>query len=143
MREVMPFWFTFKYNANKVSITDLYTPANPNIPMSTPLATIRNAGLTIIPTITDGTDKLVLANLLSTEQGRNDSVKAITDLVLANNFDGIDLDFENFAFVDGNTTWDKTKPSWIAFVKALSTSLHLNGKLLSITSPYLLDPATR
>jgi 5-hydroxyisourate hydrolase-like protein (transthyretin family) len=69
-------------------------------------------------------------------------VQAINDLVMANNFDGIDLDFENFAFVDGNTSWDKTKPFWIAFVKLLSSTLHTNGKILSITSPYLVDPAS-
>ena len=142
MREAMPFWYTIKYNGTQLSITDLYTPANPSVPISTPLATMRSAGLTIIPTITDGTDKFVLSNLLSTDKGRMDAVKVISDLVIANNFDGIDLDFENFAFVDGNTTWDKTKPYWVAFVKALSASLHANGKLLSITSPYLLDPAS-
>ena len=142
IREVMPFWYTLKYAANKVSITDLYSPANPSVPIATPLATMRSAGLTIIPTITDGTDKLVLSNLLSNESGRQATVTAINDLVLANNFDGIDLDFENFAFVDGNTSWDKTKPYWVAFVKSLSATLHANGKLLSITSPYLLDPTS-
>lgn len=142
MREVMPFWYTFKFNGTKASITDLYTPANPSVPMAQPLATMRSANLTIIPTITDGTDKLVLANLLATDAGRTMAVQTISDLVNANNFDGIDLDFENFAFVDGNTSWDSTRPLWIAFVKQLSNSLHANGKLLSITSPYLLDPAS-
>lgn len=142
MKEIMPFWYTFKYNGTKASITDLYTPANPSVPINQPLATMRSAGLTIIPTITDGTDKLVLANLLSTDSGRAAAVQVITDLVMQNNFDGIDLDWENFAFVDGNTSWDSTKPNWIAFVKKLSDSLHANGKLLSITSPYLLDPAS-
>ena len=142
MREVMPFWYTLKYNGSKVSITDLYSPANPSVPISTPLATMKSAGLTIIPTITDGTDKLVLSNLISTESGRQSAVQAISELVTANNFDGIDLDFENFAFVDGNTSWDKTKQFWIAFVKLLSSTLHANGKLLSITSPYLLDPTS-
>lgn len=142
MREVMPFWYTFKFNGTKASITDLYTPANPSVPIAQPLATMRSAGLTIIPTITDGTDKLVLANLLSTESGRATAVQVIADLVAQNNFDGIDLDWENFAFVDGNTSWDATKPNWIAFVKKLSDALHANGKLLSITSPYLLDPAS-
>jgi spore germination protein YaaH len=142
IREVMPFWYTLKYNNSKVSIMDLYSPANPSVPIAQPLATMKSAGMMIIPTITDGTEKLVLANLLSTESGRTSAVTAITDLVLQNNFDGIDLDFENFAFVDGNTTWDKTKPSWIAFVRQLSSSLHSKGKLLSITTPYLLDPAS-
>ena len=60
IREVMPFWYTLKYSGNKVTITDLYSPANPSVPIATPLATMKSAGLTIIPTITDGTDKLVL-----------------------------------------------------------------------------------
>lgn len=142
IREVMPFWYTLKYNEKKVTISDLYTPANPSVPITTPLATLKNAGITIIPTITDGTDKLVLSNLLSTEAGRTEVVNAINELVIARNFDGIDLDFEGFAFVDGNTTWNKTKPYWVAFIKQLSVTLRTNGKLLSVTTPYLLDPAT-
>ena len=142
IREVMPFWYTFKYSGNTPSIQDLYSPANPSVPIAQPLSTMKNAGFTIIPTITDGTDKLVLANLLATENGRTAAVKVINDLVLQNNFDGIDLDFEGFAFVDGNGSWDKTKPNWVAFVKLLSATLKANGKLLSMTTPYLLDPAS-
>ena len=142
MREVMPFWYTLKYNGTKASITDLYTPANPSVPISQTLTTLKSAGLLIIPTITDGTDKLVLANLINTEAGRAMAVDAIVSLVTQNNFDGIDLDFENFAFVDGNTSWDSTKPNWILFVKLLSSKLHEIGKLLSITSPYALDPTS-
>jgi len=142
IREVMPFWYTFKYNGKTASIQDLYSPANPSVPIIQPLSAMRNAGFTIIPTITDGTDKLVLANLLATESGRAAAVKAINDLVLQNNFDGIDLDFEGFAFVDGNNSWDKTKPNWVAFVKLLSATLKANGKLLSMTTPYLLDPTS-
>ena len=142
IREVMPFWYTLKYNSNKVTISDLYSPANPSVPIATPLATMKNAGMLIIPTITDGTDKLVLSNLLSSEAGRTAVVTAINQLVLDRNFDGIDLDFEGFAFVDGNTTWNKTKPYWVAFIKQLSTTLRANGKLLSVTTPYLLDPAS-
>ena len=142
IREVMPFWYTLKLTGGKPTVTDLYTPANPSVPIATPISTMKGAGFTVIPTITDGMEKLVLSNLLSTESGRSAAVKAITDTVLINNYDGIDLDFEGFAFVDGNSSWDKTKPFWVAFVKSLSESLHANGKLLSITTPYLLDPAT-
>lgn len=142
IREVMPFWYTLKYNNKVVSIQDLYSPANPSVPIDQPLNTMRNAGFTIIPTITDGTDKLVLANLLATESGRIAAVKAINDLVIQRNFDGIDLDFEGFAFVDGNNSWDKTKPNWVAFVKLLSSTLKASGKSLSMTTPYLLDPAS-
>ncbi len=139
IKEVMPFWYTLKSESR---ITDLYTPANPSVPMAVPLATMRDSGFTIIPTITDGTSKLVLAQLLANQATRTQTVKTITDLVITNNFDGIDLDFEGFAFVDGTATWSTTRPNWVAFVQELSTSLHNQGKLLSITTPVLFDPAT-
>ena len=60
----------------------------------------------------------------------------------SNNFDGIDLDFENFAFIDPNTTWDTTRIRWAAFIKTLAASLHANKKLLSMTTPVAFDPST-
>jgi hypothetical protein len=143
VREVMPFWYTLKFNGAKKLpvVTDLYAPANPSVPMAIPLATMRNSGFTIIPTITDGTSELVLAKLLANPISRTQVVTAISDLVMANNYDGIDLDFEGFAFVDKNTTWNSTKPNWIAFVKELSGVLKSKNKLLSVSTPYLYDPA--
>ena len=63
------------------------------------------------------------------------------NLVRTNNFDGIDIDFEGFAFVDPNTTWKATAPSWVAFIKELSVALRAENKLLSVATPYVLDPA--
>jgi hypothetical protein len=143
VREVMPFWYTLKFNSAKKLpvVTDLYSPANPSVPIAIPLATMRNSGFTIIPTITDGTSELVLAKLLANPISRTQVVTAISDLVMANNYDGIDLDFEGFAFVDKNTTWNSTKPNWIAFVKELSGVLKSKNKLLSVSTPYLYNPA--
>jgi hypothetical protein len=143
IREVMPFWYTLKFNGAKKLpvVTDLYAPANPSVPIAIPLATMRNSGFTIIPTITDGTSELVLAKLLANPTSRTQVVNAITDLVMANNYDGIDLDFEGFAFVDKNTTWNSTKPNWIEFVKELSGVLKSKNKLLSVSTPYMYDPA--
>jgi spore germination protein YaaH len=143
IREVMPFWYTLKFNGklNAAVVTDLYTPANPNIPMAQTVGALRNAGFALIPTITDGTDKGVLASLIAKPAARTQIVQAITDMVMANNYDGIDLDFEGFAFVDGNASWPKTAPLWTAFVKELSTALHAQKKLLSVSTPYVLDPA--
>ena len=143
IKEVMPFWYTLKYSAKskKSSITDLYTPANPSIPMAVPLAALRSANLQIIPTITDGTEKGVLAGLLKAPASRTQVVSTIMDLVRTNNFDGIDIDFEGFAFVDENTTWKSTAPAWVAFIKELSVALRAENKILSIATPYVLDPA--
>jgi len=145
VKEVMPFWYTLKLDSKTKAavVTDLYAPANPSVPIATPLAALRGAGFQIIPTITDGTDKLVLAKLLDSPANRTKIAQTISDFVMTNNFDGIDLDFEGFAFVDGNTTWSKTAPLWVAFVKELSTLLHSNKKLLSVSSPYNFNPAEK
>ncbi|CAM8623602.1 glycosyl hydrolase family 18 protein [Candidatus Planktophila dulcis] len=142
IKEVMPFWYTLKFDgkAKAAVITDLYAPANPSVPISEPLTAMRNAGLSIIPTITDGTDKLVLAGLLKNPASRTQVVSAIMNLVRANNYDGIDIDFEGFAFVDGNSTWTSTAPSWVAFIKELSIALRAEKKLLSVSTPYVLNP---
>ena len=145
IQEVMPFWYTLKYNGTTklAVVTDLYKPANPSIPMEQTLTSLRNAGFLVIPTITDGTIENMLASLMAKPSSRTQIVKAITDLVTVNNFDGIDLDFEGFAFVDSNKTWTKTAPLWTAFVKELSVALHAQKKLLSVSTPYLYDPTEK
>ena len=145
VKEVMPFWYTLKYNSKGKAafVADLYSPANPSVPIATPLTALRGAGFQIIPTITDGMDKLVLANLLATATNRTKIAQTISDFVEVNKYDGIDLDFEGFAFVDGNTTWAKTAPLWVAFVKELSALLHAKNKLLSVSTSYNFDPTER
>ena len=141
--EIMPFWYTLKYDgkSKKAVVTDVYKTANPSVPIAEPLAALRNAGMTLIPTISDGTDKLVLANLLAKPVSRKQVVDAIVATVASQNYDGIDLDFEGFAFIDPNTTWKATAPNWVLFVKELSAALHAEKKILSITTPYLFNPA--
>jgi len=143
IKEIMPFWYTLKYDgkSKKAVVTDVYKTANPSVPIAEPLAALRNAGMTIIPTISDGTDKLVLANLLAKPVSRKQVVDAIVATVASQNYDGIDLDFEGFAFIDPNTTWKTTAPNWVLFIKELSAALHAQKKILSITTPYLFNPA--
>lgn len=137
MKEVMPFWFSLK---SPTVIRDDYATGNPSWPMADTTCLMRRAGLQVIPTMTDGTDKLVLSGYLANATTRTTLVKTIVDLVVNNNFDGIDLDYEGFAFVDGNDTWSKTAPRWVAFIYELSAALHAQKKLLSVSTPYLYDP---
>ena len=146
--QVSPFWFSLR-DQNK--IVDLYTPANPMTPMAVPLQSMQAAGFKVIPTITDGTNidpktgkssQMVLSNLLANPISRANVVNSILNLVVKNGFDGIDLDFENFAFTDPISTWSTTQPRWIQFLTDLSSSLHAQGKVLSITTPPLFDPIT-
>ena len=148
IQQVSPFWFSLK---DQRTVTDLYTPANPAVPMSVPLQSMQAAGFKIIPTITDGTDvnpktgqvsPMVLSNLLADPTSRGNVVNTILNLVIKNNFDGIDLDFENFAYVDPISSWPTTQVRWVQFITDLSTALHAQGKILSITTPPLFDPAS-
>ncbi len=116
MSEVSPFWYSL---TSATAIKDQYVGAKLTIPMKTQLDVLRANGLKIIPAITDGSKKLVLSN----------------------NYDGIDLDLEGFAFSDGTASWAKTSPNWVLFIKELSQILHANGKILSMTTPVVFDPA--
>ena len=140
IKEVSPFWYSVK---SSTSITDQYATAKLTDPMSVPIGALRSLGFTIVPTITDGTDKLVLSGILGDDAQRTSLISTITSLVRANNFDGIDLDFENFAFTDGKASWPTTQPRWIQFIKELSTSLHAEQKLLFVTAPVDFDPKVR
>jgi hypothetical protein len=137
MREVMPFWYSLK---SPTVIRDDYVSGNPSWPIADTVCLMRRAGLQVIPTMTDGTDKLVLSGYLANTTTRTTIVKTIVDLVMKNNFDGIDLDYEGFAFVDGSSSWSKTAPRWVAFIKELSVALRANNKLLSVSTPYLYNP---
>jgi spore germination protein YaaH len=140
MKEVMPFWFSLK---SPTLIRNDYNTGNPSWPMADTVCLMRRAGMQVIPTMTDGTAKLVLAGYLANPTTRTTIVNSIVNLVNSNGFDGIDLDYEGFAFVDGNTTWTRTAPLWVAFIKELSTALRANKKILSVTTPYLYDPSER
>jgi len=137
MKEVMPFWYSLK---GPTVIRDDYVSGNPSWPIADTVCLMRRAGLQVIPTMTDGTAKLVLSEYLANPATRTTIVKTIVDLVMKNNFDGIDLDYEGFAFVDGNSTWSKTAPRWVALVKELSIALREKNKLLSVSTPYVYDP---
>ena len=140
MKEVLPFWFSLK---SPTLIRNDYTTGNPSWPMADTVCLMRRAGMQIIPTMTDGTAKLVLAGYLANPTTRTTIVNSIVNLVNVNGFDGIDLDYEGFAFVDGNSTWTRTAPLWVAFIKELSVAMRANKKILSITTPYLYDPSEK
>jgi len=136
--QILPFWYTL---TSATGIKDKYVTQN-SIDKSIPIATLQSLGIKVLPTITDGTAEGALSKIMGSDATRATLVKTITDLVMANNYDGIDLDFEGFAFVDKIATWPTIQPRWVEFISDLSAALHANNKLLSVTTPYLLDPVT-
>lgn len=138
IKEVMPFWYSINYSAatKKATIRDSYTPGNPSVPVAQTIGTLRNAGFKLIPTISDGTTKLVLARALADPTGRKNIITSISNLIDTYGFDGIDLDFEGFAFIDGRSSWVSTEPAWVSFISELGATLHAKNKILSVTTPY-------
>jgi spore germination protein YaaH len=146
--EVTPFWYTLK---DAKTIQDNYTPANPNLPIAGTIAQLQAAGYLVLPTITDGTStdpktgksiQLSLSSLLADSAMEKSIVSTILTLVTTNKYDGIDLDWESFAYIDPISTWSSTQGRWVAFIQDLATALHAQGKLLSVTTPPLFDPAS-
>ena len=136
--QILPFWYSIT-SASKIK--DKYVTQN-SIDKAIPVATLQSLGIKVLPTITDSTKEGELSKILGNDANRASLIKTITDLVLVNKFDGIDLNFEGFAYVDKIATWPTIKPRWVKFVSELSAALHAQNKLLSVTTPYLLDPVT-
>ena len=126
IRDISPFWYGL---TGETEIKDKYALGRYTTPKEAVIARLKANGLLLLPTITDDTKKLVLANLLANPTSRTNIVQTIKSLVLKYNYDGIDLDFEVFYTQDGRSSWPTTKPNWIAFIKELSTALHEQGKL--------------
>ncbi len=96
-------------------------------------------GLHVLPSITDGTGKGRMAALLANPESRSLHVQTIVELVTREGFDGIDLDYEGFAFVDDYASWETTRPNWVSFVNELATALHAHSKLLIVSVPAIYD----
>jgi spore germination protein YaaH len=127
--DVSPFFFTARPDgtiANVGSDTQLKATVD----------AARAQGIKVLPSITDGSGKWIMATvILANTDSRAQHVQNIVDLVMTNGFDGIDLDYEGFAFSDGTPSWESTKPVWVAFVTDLAAALHAKNKLLSVTIP--------
>ena len=93
------------------------------------------AGIPVVPSITDGTGKGVMAGIMANPASRTQHVEAIVALVLTKGYAGIDLDYEGFAFTDGTSSWPATRPNWVAFVRQLGDRFDQIGKTLSVTIP--------
>ena len=140
IRDISPFWYGL---TGETTIKDKYAIGKYTTPIEQVIARLKTNGLLLLPTITDDNPKLVLANLLANPNSRTNIVQTIKSLVIKYNYDGIDLDFETFYTQDGRSSWVTLKPNWIAFIKELSTALHDQGKLLSVTTPPDFAPETK
>lgn len=136
--EVNVFWFSVK---SASQITNQYAQSN-STPMATTIEALKAQGVKVLATFTDGTGKLVLQGILKDPVQRARLIRTLSTFATTNGFDGVDLDFEGFAFSDGTASWPTTQPLWTTFIAELSAELKARRLLLSVTTPEVRDPAS-
>ena len=151
----LPYWTPTTSTNVAVANSDLFSDASPFWHSATSATAVsyqldatsrasvvgrlHAAGIPVIPSVTDGTPAHSMAAILANPTTRAQHVAALVSLVLANGYDGIDLDYEKFAFSDGSATWAKTRPNWVVFIRDLSVALHARGKKLTVSVPVMYD----
>ena len=133
---VSPFW----YSATAQSGGGVQVRMNPNftngdVHVGWAMQRLRQAGMTVIPSVADASGKGRMAATLADPGLRAQHVADLVALAVNGGYDGIDLDYENFAFSDGQSSWESTQPNWTTFVAELSAALHAQGKVLAVTIP--------
>lgn len=132
--DISPFW----HNATKSSSTTSRIAIQNHLTKSqrdAVLAKIKGKGAAILPSITDGSGKKHMAGVMKNATKRKALVAQILKLVTDNKYDGIDLDFETFAFTDGQDSWSTTRPAWVQFMKQLSAAFKAKGKKITVAVP--------
>ena len=107
----------------------------PQAQLDATITATRNAGRPLIVGIFDSTGKGIMSGILDNPSTRTAHVQTIVKLAVSKGYDGIDLDYEVFAFSHPRSEWPAITVDWVAFVAELSNALHANGKLLSVTVP--------
>ncbi|HWM19329.1 MAG TPA: HAD-IA family hydrolase [Ilumatobacteraceae bacterium] len=134
MREVSPFW----YEATSAETIAIEPEASIELTDQF-LEIARDSDAAIVPSITDGMPAREMAAVLADPATRSVHVDAVVEFADDGDFDGIDLDYESFAHLDGRDTWQATRPNWVAFVTELAERLHADGRTLTVSIPPLYD----
>jgi stage V sporulation protein SpoVS len=121
--EASPFWYTAKASGGAVTLSTTMGPDT----VAGVLDGLRAKGIAVIPSVADGSAAKAMAAVLADPAARAAHVNQLVELVTVNGFDGIELDYEKFAFSDGTSTWATTRPVWVAFVTELGAALHGAG----------------
>lgn len=133
--DVSPFWHNASSSGSTASGVKIDSHALSSGTRAAHLAVLKSKGIAVLPSITDGTSAGYMSSVLKNPTKRAALVDQVVNLVVSNGYDGVDLDFEKFAFSDGQSSWAATRPVWVAFVAGLGSRLHANGKLLAVSVP--------
>lgn len=125
LNEINPVWYNLNSSYNQPGVETFTT----NLFHKGPIETLaRTNGVKLVPTIqnwgTTNFDPKVISRIINNPVDRYEHVREILELVIENEYDGIDIDYENLLVTD--------MEEFSAFIRELGTALHDHGKLLSI-----------
>ncbi|MEJ7801325.1 MAG: HAD-IA family hydrolase, partial [Ilumatobacter sp.] len=129
-REVSPFWFAAR-GVDEIATNQYASPERTD----QFLAAVASSGGGLVPSIQDEMPAGEMAAVLADPVTRRRHVDAIVAFADDLDADGIDLDYEQFAFADGRDTWASTRPNWVAFVTELAGALHADDRTLTVSIP--------
>lgn len=132
LREVSPFWFVAS------GVDEITVDPNASADLAEDFLEDAEDAL-LVPSIVDGLPAGEMAAILADPETRGRHVGAIVEFAADGDYDGIDLDYEQFAFSDGRDTWESTRPNWVSFVSELADDLHADGRTLTVSIPVVYD----
>ncbi len=134
MREVSPFWFT------AVGVDEIAIDPNASVEATDAfMDALRRVDAAVVPSIVDLLPAGEMAAIIADPATRTRHVEAIRRFADDGNYDGIDIDYEQFAFADGRETWATTRPNWVAFIEELGAALRSDGRSLVVSIPPVYD----
>lgn len=132
MREVSPFWFKV------TGVTRIEIDRNASSDLTEKfLDNTRDAS--VVPSIVDGLAAGQMAAIIADPATRQRHIEAIIQFAQDGDYDGIDLNYEQFAFADGRDTWETTRPNWVLFIAELADKLESDGRTLTVSIPVVYD----
>jgi HAD superfamily hydrolase (TIGR01509 family) len=137
VREISPFWY------DAVGVDEIVVNPNASTELTEQfLDAAADSRGRLVPSIRDAMPAGGMAAILANPETRERHVDTIVEFAESLDADGIDIDYEQFAFADGGRTWAATQPNWVAFVEELADALHADDRTLTVSIPPVYDEAT-
>jgi spore germination protein YaaH/uncharacterized protein YraI len=115
--ELSPFWYDVNTDG---SITALSGAGNQSL-----VSFAHNHTVKVMPLISNEYNKDIVHSIISNPVNMSRHINNITNLVITNKYDGIDIDYEGMYASD--------KENFTVFIRGLSEALHEKHKCLSVT----------
>lgn len=123
--QLLPFWYEMRSTDSVVGY--------PGAGSKSVVDAARNAGVALLPTVTNDFDSARVHSMLATDASIDAHVEVLTRI--AATYDGIDVDYEGLLAGD--------RARFTIFIQRLASSVHAAGKKLSVTvHPKTAEPGS-